>query len=80
MPSIPSNPAGLPSSLKLSCGQDSASAGSPAPSLRSLVERAASVISVWRRRAAESAELSSMSDRELRDFGISRYEANTKHD
>jgi uncharacterized protein YjiS (DUF1127 family) len=39
------------------------------------LRRAAGLLRSWRRRIAESDELRTMSDRELRDFGINRYEA-----
>ena len=38
-------------------------------------ERVATLLHLWRRRLAESSELRSLSDQELRDFGINRYEA-----
>ena len=39
------------------------------------LRRAAGLLRLWRRRIAESDELRTLSDRELRDFGINRYEA-----
>jgi len=41
---------------------------------RRAVRRIARLLRLWRRRIAESHELRAMSDRELRDFGISRYD------
>lgn len=41
---------------------------------RRAVRRIARLLRLWRRRMAESDELRAMSDRELRDFGISRYD------
>src|SRR3712207_4382367 len=43
--------------------------------LRSTFRRATRLLRLWRRRMAESNELMTMSDHELRDFGISRYDA-----
>ena len=39
------------------------------------LRRAAGLLRLWRCRIAESDELRTLSDRELRDFGINRYEA-----
>ena len=41
---------------------------------RRAVRRVTRLLRLWRRRMAESDELRAMSDRELRDFGISRYD------
>ena len=41
---------------------------------RRTVRRVTRLLRLWRRRMAESDELRAMSDRELRDCGISRYE------
>jgi uncharacterized protein YjiS (DUF1127 family) len=43
--------------------------------LRRLVARVRHLLCLWRRSIAESDELRAMSDRELRDMGISRYDA-----
>ena len=43
--------------------------------LRRTVRRVRRLLRSWRRRVVESNELRTMSDRELRDFGISRYDA-----
>jgi uncharacterized protein YjiS (DUF1127 family) len=43
--------------------------------LRDMFWRAKSQLRMWRRHVAESNELRTLSDRELRDFGISRYDA-----
>ncbi len=43
--------------------------------VRRTVRRMTRLLRSWRRRMAESNELRAMSDRELRDFGISRYDA-----
>jgi uncharacterized protein YjiS (DUF1127 family) len=43
--------------------------------LRRAVGRVTRLLRLWRRRMAESDELRAMSDRELRDFGMSRYDA-----
>jgi uncharacterized protein YjiS (DUF1127 family) len=42
---------------------------------RRAFRRVARLLRLWRRRMTESNELWAMSDRELRDFGISRYDA-----
>ena len=42
--------------------------------LRRVVKRVMHMLSSWRRSVAESNELRAMSDRELRDIGISRYD------
>jgi uncharacterized protein YjiS (DUF1127 family) len=42
---------------------------------RRAVRRVTRLLRLWRRRIAESNELMAMSDRELRDFGASRYDA-----
>jgi uncharacterized protein YjiS (DUF1127 family) len=41
---------------------------------RRAVRRVTRLLRLWRRRMAESDELRAMSDRELQDFGISRYD------
>jgi uncharacterized protein YjiS (DUF1127 family) len=43
--------------------------------LRDVFRRVMCRLRLWRRRAAESHELAALSDRELRDMGISRYDA-----
>jgi uncharacterized protein YjiS (DUF1127 family) len=40
-----------------------------------IAAQVAGLLRIWRRRAVEGDELRRMSDRELRDLGISRYEA-----
>ena len=42
---------------------------------RRTVRRVTRLLRLWRRRIAESDELWTMSDRQLRDIGISRYDA-----
>ncbi len=42
--------------------------------LRRVIMRLAGRLRLWRRRIAESYELRSLSDRELRDFSVNRYE------
>jgi len=41
-----------------------------------VVGRLAGLVAFWRRRARERAELAEYSDRELRDIGLSRSDAN----
>lgn len=43
--------------------------------LRRAVRRPIAVLRLWLRRIGESDELRAMSDREMRDLGISRYDA-----
>jgi uncharacterized protein YjiS (DUF1127 family) len=43
--------------------------------MRTTLRRGTRLLRLWCRRMAESNELMAMSDRELRDFGISRYDA-----
>lgn len=46
--------------------------------LRPLIQTAADLICDWHRRRMERRELACLSDRELRDFGLSRGEAHTE--
>lgn len=43
--------------------------------VRRAIKRAARRLRLWRRRMTESDELRAMPDRELRDIGVNRYEA-----
>lgn len=43
--------------------------------VRKAFRRVKRLLRLWRRRLAESDALRTMSDRELRDFGITRYDA-----
>lgn len=74
----------LIASLRSGIGRDG-SAGAcrlkdarPAPPMRNPLRRAvtllARVLRMWRRRAVERHELAALSDRELRDIGLNRYE------
>jgi len=48
--------------------------GRMATILRSAIERPGRLLRLWRTRIRESDELNQLSDRELRDFGVNRYE------
>jgi uncharacterized protein YjiS (DUF1127 family) len=41
---------------------------------RRLLARTIALLRLWRRRMRESQELEALSDRELRDLGVTRYE------
>ena len=43
--------------------------------LHHVLARAAAVVGEWRRRSRERSALAAMSDRSLRDIGITRYDA-----
>jgi uncharacterized protein YjiS (DUF1127 family) len=40
----------------------------------SVIDRLARLLGRWRRRVAETRELAALSDRDLRDMGVNRYE------
>ena len=46
--------------------------------VRPLIQAAADLICDWQRRGMERRELARLSERELRDFGLSRGEAHTE--